>query len=96
MPILILQGALKEMFPKCCGADIPSNSAKKGTPFGFVQFSNPGDAKSAFDAAKGDLNFENNLVLYKDDLNIWEKGLKIKILLVFYLNVAAFKNRLRF
>jgi len=48
----VTKGALKEMFPKCCGADIPSNSAKKGTPFGFVQFSNPGDAKSAFDAAK--------------------------------------------
>merc|ERR1712055_446676 len=34
-------------------ADIPANSKKKGTSYGFVQFSSPGDAKAAFDAAKG-------------------------------------------
>merc|ERR1712218_401259 len=32
---------------------IPANSKKKGTSYGFVQFSSPGDAKAAFDAAKG-------------------------------------------
>merc|ERR1740131_310697 len=44
---------LKEMFPKSAGAEIPRTSKEKGTTYGFVQFSNPGDAKSAFDAAKG-------------------------------------------
>merc|ERR1712013_531276 len=44
---------LKEMFPKASHADIPANSKKKGTSYGFVQFSSPGDAKAAFDAAKG-------------------------------------------
>ena len=43
--INFVQGALKEMFPKCSHAEIPSQSAKKGTPFGFVQFSSAGDAK---------------------------------------------------
>merc|ERR1712071_689476 len=43
---------LREMFPKACAADIPSRSKEKGTSFGFVQFSNPGDAKAAFDAAQ--------------------------------------------
>merc|ERR1712088_1278038 len=43
---------LKEMFPKASQADIPSRSKKKGTSYGFVQFSSPGDAKAAFDAAK--------------------------------------------
>jgi len=44
---------LKEMFPKSSGAEIPRSSKTKGTSYGFVQFSNPGDAKAAFDAAKG-------------------------------------------
>jgi RNA recognition motif-containing protein len=48
----VKKATLKEMFPKCSHAEIPSQSAKKGTPYGFVQFSNPGDAKSAFDAAQ--------------------------------------------
>merc|ERR1712059_95731 len=43
---------LKEMFPKASHADIPQKSRNKGTSFGFVQFSTPGDAKAAFDAAK--------------------------------------------
>jgi len=43
---------LKEMFPKASNADIPQKSKKKGTSFGFVQFSTPADAKSAFDAAQ--------------------------------------------
>jgi len=43
---------LKEMFPKSSNADIPQRSKKKGTSFGFVQFSTPADAKSAFDAAQ--------------------------------------------
>ena len=40
------------MFPKCSGAELPLRSIRKKCPFGFVQFSNPGDAKAAFDAAK--------------------------------------------
>jgi len=43
---------LKEKFPKAAHVDIPSKSKKKGSSFGFVQFSNPGDAKAAFDAAQ--------------------------------------------
>merc|ERR1719460_1034035 len=43
---------LKEMFPKSASADIPQSSRKKGTSYGFVQFSTPSDAKSAFDAAQ--------------------------------------------
>ena len=39
------------MFPKCSGAEIPSLGKKKGTAYGFVQFSTPSDAKAAFDAA---------------------------------------------
>ena len=43
---------LKEMFPKCSNADIPVKGKKKGTAYGFVQFSSPADAKAAFDAAQ--------------------------------------------
>lgn len=43
---------LKEMFPKCSHADIPVRGKKKGTAYGFVQFSSPADAKAAFDAAQ--------------------------------------------
>jgi len=43
---------LKQLFPKCCKANIPKGSIRKGTMYGFVQFTNPADAKSAFDAAK--------------------------------------------
>lgn len=44
---------LKQMFPKCSQAEIPSNAKKKGTAYGFIQFSTPSDAKAAFDAAQG-------------------------------------------
>jgi len=43
---------LREMFPKCSHADIPVRGKKKGTAYGFVQFSSPADAKAAFDAAQ--------------------------------------------
>ena len=43
---------LKLLFPKCCDANIPKGSIRKGTLYGFVQFTNPADAKSAFEAAK--------------------------------------------
>merc|ERR1711971_1474827 len=43
---------LKEMFPKCSNTDIPVRGKKKGTAYGFVQFSSPADAKAAFDAAQ--------------------------------------------
>merc|ERR1719471_2731041 len=43
---------LKEMFPKCSHADIPQAARKKGTGYGFIQFSSPSDAKAAFDAAQ--------------------------------------------
>merc|ERR1712106_873762 len=48
----ITKANLKEMFPKAANADIPQKSRKKGTSFGFVQFSTPADAKAAFDAAQ--------------------------------------------
>ena len=43
---------LMQLFPKCQYATIPKGSIRKGTPYGFVQFSNPADAKAAFDAAQ--------------------------------------------
>jgi len=43
---------LKDMFSKSSGAEIPRASKDKGTTYGFIQFSNPEDAKSAFDDAK--------------------------------------------
>ena len=43
---------LKQLFPKCSSANIPKGSVRKGTLYGFVQFLNPADAKSAFEAAK--------------------------------------------
>ena len=43
---------LKLLFPKCRQANITKGSIRKGTLYGFVQFSNPADAKSAFEAAK--------------------------------------------
>jgi len=52
---------LKEMFPKAANASIPPRSKQKGTSFGFVQFSNPADAKAAFDAAQ-DLTINNHKI----------------------------------
>jgi len=49
---------LKEMFPKAMHADIPFKSKKRGSSYGFVLFSNPTDAKAAFDAAQ-DLTIDN-------------------------------------
>merc|ERR1712029_796678 len=48
----VTKSNLKAMFPKCSSADIPANVRKKGTAYGFVQFSSPSDAKAAFDAAQ--------------------------------------------
>ena len=48
----VTKSNLKAMFPKCSGAEIPSLGKKKGTAYGFVQFSTPSDAKAAFDAAQ--------------------------------------------
>ncbi len=42
---------LRSQFPKATNVLIPSRSAKHGKKFAFVQFSSPGDAKAAFDAA---------------------------------------------
>jgi len=56
---------LKEMFPKAGHAEIPQKSKKKGTSFGFVQFSNAADAKAAFDAAQDlSVNGHKITVLY--------------------------------
>jgi len=52
---------LMEMFPKATRADIPQRSRKKGTTFGFVQFSTPADAKAAFDAAQN-LSINNHKI----------------------------------
>merc|ERR1711970_1251337 len=52
---------LKEMFPKAAHADIPQKSKKKGSSYGFVQFSTPADAKAAFDAAQ-DLTINNHKI----------------------------------
>eukprot|EP00092_Neocalanus_flemingeri_P093204 GFUD01118439.1.p1 GENE.GFUD01118439.1~~GFUD01118439.1.p1 ORF type:complete len:409 (-),score=191.62 GFUD01118439.1:93-1319(-) len=56
---------LKEMFPKASQADIPQKSKKKGTSYGFVQFSTPSDAKAAFDAAQSlEINGHRITVLF--------------------------------
>jgi len=56
---------LKDMFPKAVHADIPQKSKKKGTSFGFIKFSNVGDAKAAFDAAQDlSVNGHKITVLY--------------------------------
>merc|ERR1719480_178523 len=52
---------LQEMFPKAGSACIPQRSKKKGTSYGFVQFSTPADAKAAFDAAQ-DLTIANHKI----------------------------------
>jgi len=70
---------LQEMFPKACQACIPSNSKKKGTSFGFVQFSTPADAKAAFDAAQ-DLTINNHkiTVLFAKKSDMKDEVLKKK------------------
>jgi len=77
--------ALKEMFPKASYAEIPRGSRKKGSKYGFVEFSNPADARATFDAAQ-DLNIDGHhiTVLYakvgKDDQeNVKERCLKRKV-----------------
>merc|ERR1712183_295028 len=42
---------LQNLFPKSKCANIPTRSRKNGGLYGFVDFENPADAKSAFDAA---------------------------------------------
>merc|ERR1719233_2093498 len=63
---------LKEMFPKAAHADIPQRSKKKGSSYGFVQFSTPADAKAAFDAAQ-DLTINNHKITV-----LFAKGTKEK------------------
>merc|ERR1712058_92917 len=48
----VTKSNLKAMFPKCSSADLPATARKKGTAYGFIQFSSPSDAKAAFDAAQ--------------------------------------------
>merc|ERR1711915_349778 len=57
----VTESHLKEMFPKSSHALIPKTSRKSNVIFGFVQFSNPADAKAAFDAAK-DLTISNHKI----------------------------------
>ena len=47
----ITEDQLRKLFPKCVKAEIPKRVAKKEGRYGFVQFSNPAEAKAAFDAA---------------------------------------------
>merc|ERR1719186_639012 len=56
---------LKSMFPKASKAEIPKSSVKKGSSYGFVQFSEPAHAKAAFDDAQN-LNIDGHhiTVLY--------------------------------
>merc|ERR1719186_2545137 len=56
---------LKSMFPKASKAEIPQSSVKKGSSYGFVQFSEPAHAKAAFDDAQN-LNIDGHhiTVLY--------------------------------
>merc|ERR1719411_1815708 len=42
---------LQNLFPKSKCANIPTRSKINGGLYGFVDFENPADAKSAFDAA---------------------------------------------
>jgi len=67
------EGNLKEMFPKAAHAEIPHKSKKKGSSYGFVQFSNPADAKEALDAAQ-DLTINN----FKITVRFAYKGKKEK------------------
>ena len=48
----VTKSNLKGMFPKCASAEIPRVGKKKGSAYGFIQFSSPSDAKAAFDAAQ--------------------------------------------
>merc|ERR1719233_2356434 len=63
---------LKEVYPKAAHADIPQRSKKKGSSYGFVQFSTPADAKAAFDAAQ-DLTINNHKITV-----LFAKGTKEK------------------
>ena len=47
----ISEDQLRKLFPKCVKAEIPKKVAAKEGRYGFVQFRDPADAKSAFDAA---------------------------------------------
>jgi len=61
----VTRSNLKEMFPKAGTAEIPQKSRRKGTSFGFVQFSSAADAKAAFDAAQDlSVNGHKITVLY--------------------------------
>merc|ERR1711915_118537 len=57
----VTESHLKEMFPKSSHALIPKTSRKSNVIFGFVQFSDPADAKAAFDAAN-DLTISNHKI----------------------------------
>ena len=80
---------LEKLFPKCSYATIPKGSIRKGTPYGFVQFSSPADAKAAFDAAqklsKGDSNGQHITVLYakatNHPLNVQSEGQAGKLMI---------------
>nr|XP_040567914.1 glutamic acid-rich protein-like [Lepeophtheirus salmonis] len=63
----ISQSILRELFPKAIKAVIPdiSNKANKLSKYGFLEFSNPIDAKAAFDASKDlEVNGHHITVLY--------------------------------
>jgi len=47
----LTEDKLKQLFPKCVGAEVKGQK-KGGKGFAFVQFSNPADAKAAFDASQ--------------------------------------------
>jgi len=56
---------LKKMFPKCNHAELPMNWKRRGNPIAFIQFSNPSDAKAAFDASQNlDIGGHKLTVLY--------------------------------
>ena len=53
------------MFPKCNHAELPLNWKRRGNPIAFIQFSNPADAKAAFDASQNlDIKGHKLTVLY--------------------------------
>merc|ERR1712080_240469 len=52
-------------FPKAAKAEIPQSSVKKGSTYGFVQFSEPAHAKAAFDDAQNlNIDGHHSTVLY--------------------------------
>jgi len=73
--------SVKEMFPKCNHAELPLNWKRRGNPIAFIQFSNPADAKAAFDASQNlDIKGHKLTVLYAKITDAKEEVLNKKLI----------------